>query len=98
MPLYEYRCEDCDSLFEVLQRLNEDPLKICPKCGGQLKKLISQSAIQFKGSGWYITDYARRQPSDGQPGQGNGLDKKDRQGSKDKGATNSSPSQADSKK
>jgi len=48
MPLYEYRCQECLSLLEVLQRLGEDPLKKCPKCGGELQKLISRSAIQFK--------------------------------------------------
>jgi len=75
MPLYEYRCLECLSLFEVLQRLADEPLKKCPKCGGELQKLISRSAIQFKGSGWYITDYARRQPANGQSGHGNGQEK-----------------------
>src|SRR5215470_18081244 len=59
MPLYEYVCQSCGKKTEVLQRLNERPLKICPHCGGKLKKAISAPAIQFKGSGWYVTDYAR---------------------------------------
>src|SRR5215471_6075651 len=59
MPLYEYVCQSCGKKTEVLQRLNERPLKICPHCGGRLKKAISAPAIQFKGSGWYVTDYAR---------------------------------------
>ncbi len=59
MPLYEYVCEDCKRKTEVLQRLRERPLKICPHCGGKLKKAFSAPAIQFKGSGFYTTDYAR---------------------------------------
>lgn len=77
MPLYEYRCRQCRALLEILQRLGDEPLQICPKCGGELQKLISRSAIQFKGSGWYVTDYARRQPHNGQSSHGNGHEKKE---------------------
>jgi len=59
MPLYEYKCLACGSSFEVLQKVNEPRLKKCPKCGSLLKKVLSAPAIQFKGSGWYITDYAQ---------------------------------------
>ena len=59
MPLYEYICQSCGKKTEVLQRVGERPLKICPHCGGKLKKAFSAPAIQFKGSGFYITDYAR---------------------------------------
>ena len=60
MPLYEYVCQGCKRKTEVLQRMNERPLRICPHCGGKkLKKAFSAPAIQFKGSGFYITDYAR---------------------------------------
>jgi putative FmdB family regulatory protein len=59
MPLYEYVCQDCKRKTEVLQRMKERPLRICPHCGGRLKKAFSAPAIQFKGSGFYITDYAR---------------------------------------
>jgi len=59
MPIYEYRCEACGETTEVIQRLDEAPLEICPRCGGALKKLLSAPAFQFKGSGWYVTDYAR---------------------------------------
>lgn len=59
MPLYEYKCLACGSSFEVLQKVNEPRLKKCPKCGGQLNKILSAPAIQFKGSGWYVTDYAQ---------------------------------------
>src|SRR6266496_5225901 len=59
MPIYEYVCQKCHRKTEVLQRLSERPLKICPHCGGKMKKAFSAPAIQFKGSGFYITDYAR---------------------------------------
>ena len=59
MPLYEYVCQDCQRKTEVLQGLREKPLKICPHCAGKLKKAFSAPAIQFNGSGFYITDYAR---------------------------------------
>jgi len=59
MPIYEYECQKCERRTEAIQRMGERPLKICPHCGGKLKKLASAPAIQFKGSGWYGTDYAR---------------------------------------
>jgi len=59
MPIYEYECQKCSRRTEAIQRVGEKPLKICPHCGGTLKKLASAPAIQFKGSGWYVTDYAR---------------------------------------
>jgi putative FmdB family regulatory protein len=59
MPIYEYECQKCKRRTEAIQRMGERPLKICPHCGGKLKKLASAPAIQFKGSGWYVTDYAR---------------------------------------
>ena len=57
MPLYEYHCQTCGNRYEVLQRLSDPPLEICEDCGGKLKKLISAPAFQFKGTGWYVTDY-----------------------------------------
>jgi putative FmdB family regulatory protein len=60
MPIYEYRCDACGHLFEVIQKFADAPLDTCPKCQGVLRKLVSSPAIQFKGSGWYITDYARK--------------------------------------
>jgi putative FmdB family regulatory protein len=61
MPLYEYQCESCHERFERIQKFSDPPLDVCPKCGsGPVKKLLSSPAIQFKGSGWYITDYARK--------------------------------------
>lgn len=60
MPIYEYRCEDCDQVFERLQRLGDEPLDVCRHCGGAAHRIISSPAIQFLGSGWYVTDYARK--------------------------------------
>lgn len=63
MPLYEYQCTKCGETTEVLQKAQDKPLELCPKCGGRLVKLLSSPAIQFKGSGWYVTDYARKKDS-----------------------------------
>jgi putative FmdB family regulatory protein len=61
MPLYEYECDACHQRFERIQKFSDPPLDVCPKCGkGPVRKLVSSPAIQFKGSGWYITDYARK--------------------------------------
>ena len=58
MPIYEYRCSECNKEFEVMQRITEEPLKECEDCSGALDKLISQSAFVLKGTGWYKTDFA----------------------------------------
>jgi putative FmdB family regulatory protein len=60
MPIHEYQCQKCHETTEVLQKAKDKPLEKCPKCGGCVVKLISSSAIQFKGNGWYITDYAKK--------------------------------------
>ena len=65
MPIYEYVCGKCGQKTEVIQRVGEAPLKVCPHCGGRLKKAFSAPAIQFKGSGWYVTDYARAKRESG---------------------------------
>ena len=59
MPIYEYRCDDCGNSFEVLQRMSDDPLETCDKCGGRLQKVLHPVAIHFKGSGFYTTDYGK---------------------------------------
>jgi putative FmdB family regulatory protein len=64
MPLYEYQCEACHNRFERIQKFSDPPIETCPVCGkGPVRKLVSSPAIQFKGSGWYITDYAKKKPS-----------------------------------
>lgn len=68
MPIYEYHCTSCQDDFEVTQKISDAPLKECPKCQGALEKLISQSSFVLKGSGWYMSDYGRKEskaPSEG---------------------------------
>lgn len=65
MPIYEYQCDECGERLEVLQRLSDPPLTEHEGCGGAVRKLISAPAFQFKGSGWYVTDYARSNGGDG---------------------------------
>ena len=60
MPIYEYECESCKTRHEILQRLSDPPMTACPACAGTVRKCISASGLSFKGSGWYITDYARK--------------------------------------
>ena len=73
MPIYEYVCESCRHRFEVQQKMSDPPLSACAKCGAALQKVISASAIMFKGSGWYVTDYSEKMKppsgaeSDGKP-------------------------------
>ena len=63
MPLYEYQCTKCGERAEILQKISDPPYSHCPKCGGDMKKLLSSPAIQFKGSGFYKTDYASKPSS-----------------------------------
>ena len=65
MPLYEYQCDSCGHRFEVIRKFSDPPLETCPKCGGHVSKLIASPAFQFKGSGWYITDYAKKDSGGG---------------------------------
>ena len=69
MPLYEYQCESCAKRFERIQKFSDPPIETCPSCGAPVKKLVSSPAIQFKGSGWYITDYAKKAAGDKKAGQ-----------------------------
>lgn len=65
MPLYEYKCKRCGTVCEVLQKFGEEPPSACLKCGGALRKLLTSAAIQFKGGGWYVTDYSRKNGNGG---------------------------------
>jgi putative FmdB family regulatory protein len=60
MPLYEYQCEKCGHRFEKIQKFSDKMVKKCPECGGRVEQMISAPAVQFKGSGWYVTDYANK--------------------------------------
>lgn len=91
MPLYEYRCQQCHKKFEVLQKINARPLEKCPECGGSLCRLVSSPAIQFKGSGWYITDYAHKNS----PAGGNGQNGRQKSGGDKKPAEKSATEPAD---
>lgn len=65
MPLYEYECRECGHRVEVIQRFSDAPLTTCEKCGGAVKKLLSAPAVQFKGTGWYVTDYGGKSTAGG---------------------------------
>jgi putative FmdB family regulatory protein len=65
MPLYEYQCTKCKHRFERIQKFSDPEVKKCPECGAKVEKLISAPAVQFKGSGWYVTDYANKGGSKG---------------------------------
>lgn len=84
MPLYEYRCQSCGRNQEVLQKMSDPPLKVCEVCGGEMKRLVSAPAVQFKGTGWYVTDYAKKS-GDGGSGRSSGGSSAD----KDKGGSSS---------
>jgi putative FmdB family regulatory protein len=60
MPLYEYQCTKCDHRFEKIQKFSDKKITKCPECGGKVEQTISAPAVQFKGSGWYVTDYAKK--------------------------------------
>jgi putative FmdB family regulatory protein len=85
VPLYEYECPE-DGVFEQMQKFSDPPVAACPKCGGPVEKLLSAPAIQFKGSGWYITDYARKGKGDGSPARSDKSENSDKTDSKDSGS------------
>jgi len=70
VPIYEYECGKCHHRFEKLQRFSDPPADACPECGGSVSQLLSPPAIQFKGSGWYVTDYAHKSARPPSPGNG----------------------------
>jgi len=85
MPLYEYQCEACGKRFEVIRRFSDPPLETCTQCGaGPVQRLQSSPAIQFKGSGWYITDYSQKgkPPGGVEAGPEKGKDGKGKDGEK----------------
>ena len=88
MPLYEYKCQSCGETFEVIQKFSDAPLEVHDKCGaGPVERLISTSALQFKGSGWYVTDYAK----------GNGTSQPSKDGKKESKSEGSSSTESASK-
>jgi putative FmdB family regulatory protein len=105
MPLYEYECKKCGHRFEKIQKFSDKMVKKCPECGGQVEQMISAPAVQFKGSGWYVTDYAKKGSSAGSSSTGDSAskDKKDdkskpESSSRDSSPKESSPKESTSKK
>ena len=106
MPLYEYECSACGQRFEAIQKFSDAPITACKACGkGPVEKLLSSPAIQFKGEGWYITDYARKDAKDGAKKEGGstesgappkGTASKDGDSTSSPGRTPPGPKQADS--
>jgi len=92
LPLYEYECTQCGQHIEKIQKFSDSPLTKCQKCGGKLERLISSPAIQFKGSGWYVTDYGHKSstlPATNPAESGNGDKGKSTDGAKKEGSKKS---------
>lgn len=98
MPLYEYRCESCGDVFEVIQKFSEEPLAAHPGCGGHVVRLLSAPALQFKGTGWYVTDYARKNGSSASSGNGSAGEAKGGDKAESKTETKAGASSKDSGK
>jgi putative FmdB family regulatory protein len=96
MPLYEYQCKKCGHRFEKIQKFSDKPVKKCPECGGAVEQTISAPAVQFKGSGWYVTDYARK--SNTTSDSGSKETKESKETKKDEKKTESVPKETASKK
>jgi putative FmdB family regulatory protein len=98
MPLYEYECKKCHHRFEKIQKFSDRMVKKCPDCGGPVEQMISAPAVQFKGSGWYVTDYPKKSSSgsssDGDSSKDSGKDSKRRE---DKSKSDSSSKEGSSR-
>jgi putative FmdB family regulatory protein len=104
MPLYEYQCKKCGHRFEKIQKFSDKMVKKCPECGGAVEQMISAPAVQFKGSGWYVTDYAKKGSSQGSTSSGDSGSKekkddkpKSETSSRDTSAKESSPRESSTK-
>ena len=95
MPNYEYLCQKCGHRFEKIQKFSDAMLKKCPECGGKIEQVLSAPAVQFKGSGWYVTDYAKK--SSALPASGSDSEAKADSG-KDSGSKDSASKDSESKK
>jgi putative FmdB family regulatory protein len=99
VPLYEYLCKKCGHRFEKIQKFSDPEIKECPQCAGEVERLLSAPAVQFKGTGWYVTDYAKKS---GSPSASGSSDKKGTSSTSDSTQssakkTESSPTKSDSK-
>jgi putative FmdB family regulatory protein len=101
MPLYEYECDACAHRFERIQKFSDPLVDVCPKCGGHVRKLLSSPAIQFKGSGFYINDYAKSSSSPSDAGKASGAQSESKSSDASSGSSDSSssgtPAKAESK-
>jgi putative FmdB family regulatory protein len=99
MPLYEYECKKCGHRFEKIQLYSDKMVKKCPECGGQVEQMISAPAVQFKGTGWYVTDYAKKSSSPGSSGSADSSskDKKDDKSKSDSASKDTSSGESSSK-
>jgi putative FmdB family regulatory protein len=103
LPIYEYKCEGCGEVFEVIQKFADEPVTVHEKCGGHVHRLMSAPSFQFKGSGWYATDYAKggnSSPNKGEPGKGESgkTESGKSESSKSEGKSNSSEKSESSSK
>ena len=107
MPLYEYQCKKCKHKFEKIQKFSDQPIKKCPECSGPVEKLLHAPAVQFKGTGWYVTDYAGKDKSEkSKPESSSGAEKKESSAKedgakvkdKDSGSKKSESKKSESKK
>ena len=97
MPLYEYECKKCHHRFEKIQKFSDRMVKKCPDCGGPVEQMISAPAVQFKGSGWYVTDYAKKSSAQSSS-DGSGTDSKKEDKPKSESSSKEGSSKEDSSK
>jgi putative FmdB family regulatory protein len=97
MPLYEYECKKCGHRFEKIQKFSDRMVKKCPDCGGVVEQMISAPAVQFKGSGWYVTDYPKKSGASGSSDGGNKESKKDEKSKSDSSSKESSSKESSGK-
>jgi putative FmdB family regulatory protein len=107
VPLYEYQCQKCKHKFEKIQKFSDRPIKKCPECGGPVEKVMHAPAVQFKGTGWYVTDYGGKDKSEKSKSESSsGSEKKEstakedgaKPKDKDSGSKKSEPKKSESKK
>lgn len=97
MPIFEYQCKKCGSIFEVLEKNSDEPRTIHDGCGGPVERLLSPPALQFKGTGWYITDYARNSGSKSSSSKAEPAKTESKTDSKSETSPSSKPAGANSK-
>jgi len=98
MPIYEYECQKCHHRFEKIQSFSDPKIKQCPKCKGPVEQLLHAPAVQFKGSGWYVTDYARKSSASGSSSSSEGESKKSEDKTETKSKAESKPTTESSSK